>query len=167
MKDGEDEGSDSGSVASFRTVRETFDTPSPGPSPVPVHVPASSSSALAVPGKDESDASTSTISASPSPSASAGDGGGPTRRKSVRVSLQPTFSATPPALDEDEDETWERSGRPKPLRGGNDADAGDGDNGQGRNENGRERDFWADSSDEDEEYVKARRLLTRASRKRW
>jgi len=93
-------------------------------------------------------------------------------------------------LDEDEEETWERSGRPKPLGAGSGAGTGtrkdavaaaaadddgkdggvvvhEGRNGRGRDENGRERDFWADSSDEDEEYVKARRLLTRASRKRW
>jgi hypothetical protein len=87
------------------------------------------------------------------------------------VSLQPTFSPTPPAVDEDEDEVWERSGRP-PLRGATNGTArhhGDEDDrhAQGKNVNGRERDFWAESSDEDEEYSKARRLLTRASRKRW
>ena len=139
----DDEGSDSGSAASFRTVRETLDEE-------PVSAPASP--ALAVPGKDESDASTSTVSA-----AGAGPAGGAVRRKSVRVSLQPTFSPTPPAIDEDEDEAWERSGRPWGDDG--DAPAAEG--------NGRERDFWADSSDEDEEYSKARRLLTRASKKRW
>jgi hypothetical protein len=89
----------------------------------------------------------------------AGAGTGTRRRKSVRVSLNPTFSPTPPALDEDEDETWKRSGRPEPLRGANDDDD---------KVNGRERDFWVDSSDEDEEYSKARRMLTRASKKkRW
>ena len=148
--DGDNEGSDSGSVASFRTVRESLeDEVMPTPTPAAMLIPASSSS-LAVPGQDESDVSASSNSAG---------GGGTRRRKSVRVSLQPTFSPTPPALDEDEDETWKRSGRPDPRGDVN----GDDDKG-----NGRERDFWADSSDEDEEYSKARKMLTRASKKkRW
>jgi hypothetical protein len=98
------------------------------------------------------------------------------------VSLQPTFSPSPPALDEDEDEIWKRSGRPEPLVGGgggtnghDDDDDHDHDHDKrknGRWKNGardrdRERDFWVDSSDEDEEYSKARRMLTRASKKRW
>lgn len=146
---GDDEGSDSGSIASFRTVRESLeDEVTPMPTPPTIPIPASSSS-LAVPGQDESDVSAS--------SNSAVGGGGTRRRKSVRVSLQPTFSPTPPALDEDEDETWKRSGRPEPRGDVNGTD----DRG-----NGRERDFWADSSDEDEEYSKARKMLTRASKKR-
>jgi hypothetical protein len=162
-----DEGSDSEDGASFRTVREEL-TPSPALASASASAFVSASS-LVVPGKDKSDVSASTISAN--------GGGGtsgespPARRKSVRVSLQPTFSPTPPALDEDEDEVWERSGRPA-LRGAAKGAAhvnGDGadQNARGKNVNGRERDFWADSSDEDEEYLKARRLLTRASRKRW
>jgi hypothetical protein len=146
---GDDEGSDSGSIASFRTVRESLeDEVTPMPTPPTIPIPASSSS-LAVPGQDESDVSAS--------SNSAVGGGGTRRRKSVRVSLQPTFSPTPPALDEDEDETWKRSGRPEPRGDVNGTD----DRGDGR-----ERDFWADSSDEDEEYSKARKMLTRASKKR-
>ncbi|KAK7037881.1 hypothetical protein R3P38DRAFT_3350092 [Favolaschia claudopus] len=72
----------------------------------------------------------------------------PQRRKSVRVSLQPTFSTTPPAIDDtdDEDDTesrhapWSRP-RPDPA------------------------DIWDDSSEEDAEYQKAKKLLTRISRK--
>ena len=174
----EDEGSDNGSIASFRTVRETFEeelTPTPPPAPAPVPAPVyASSSALAVPGQDDSDVSASTVSAN-----GGGGASGPARRKSVRMSLQPTFSPPPPpALDDDEDEAWERSGRGRRRRGAggaaNGVPAHDGDeeddeeNGRGRkNGNGRERDFWADSSDEDEEYSKARRMLTRANRKRW
>ncbi|KAI9511810.1 hypothetical protein F5148DRAFT_974552 [Russula earlei] len=170
---GDDEGSDSGSVASFRTVREMPEEELAAPAPAAVPAPPPSSSTLAVPGQDESDVSTSTISAN----------GGPTRRKSVRVSLQPTFSPTPPALDEDEDETWERGGRPAPLRSSSGTRGGRAVNGRKRHDdgsddvvdgeaswrgrNGRDRDLWADSSDEDEEYAKARKLLTRASKKRW
>jgi hypothetical protein len=65
--------------------------------------------------------------------------------------------------DEDEDEIWKRSGRPEPLDD-------DHDKRNGRRKDGardRERDFWVDSSDEDEEYSKARRMLTRAGKKRW
>jgi len=130
-------------------VRESLEeegtpTLTPTPAMAMTTMPASSSS-LAVHGQGESDVSAESTS------------GGTKRRKSVRVSLKPTFSATPPALDEDEDEIWKRSGRPEAL--GNDAD--------GVEVNGRERDFWADSSDEDEEYSKARKMLTRASKKRW
>ena len=136
--------------------------------------------------------STSTISAR---GGGGGGASGPTRRKSVRVSLQPTFSPTPPAIDEDEDAVWERSGRlPSPppavppkrdgggaVNGANgvahdgDDEDEDGDDQYGyargkkksERERERERDFWADSSDEDEQYATARRMLTRASRKRW
>lgn len=144
--DGDDETSDSGSVASFRTVRETLDdddsTPIPPFAPAPAAV-------LAMPGKDDSDVSASTASVG------TGAGAGAARRKSVRMSLQPTFSPTPPALDEDEDEAWGRSGRPWGVTA------------NGRGNAGAERDFWADSSDEDEEYSNARKLLTRAGKKRW
>ena len=195
-----DEGSDSGSIASFRTVRETLSESSsptpphaPSPAPTPALAPAlASTSALAVPGQDESDVSTSTISAN---GGSGGGASGPTRRKSVRVSLQPTFSPTPPAIDEDEDAAWERSGRrrqpssssssppvvpPKRANGvahyGDDEedDGEDGRDDHARGKKGgrerdrdRERDFWADSSDEDEQYATARKMLTRAGKKRW
>lgn len=107
-----------------------------------------SSSSLAVQGQGQGESDVSAESTS----------GGAKRRKSVRVSLKPTFSPTPPALDEDEDEIWKRSGRPEALGNNEDGDV---------KVNGRERDFWADSSDEDEEYSKARKMLTRASKKRW
>jgi hypothetical protein len=149
-----DEGSDSGSIASFRTVRETLDEDD-YPTPTPPSAPApAAAAALALPGRVDSDVSTSTASAG------SGAGAGAARRKSVRMSLQPTFSPTPPALDEDEDEdeAWGRSGRPWRV--------GKGVENAGGNE--RERDFWADSSDEDEEYSNARKLLVRASnKKRW
>jgi hypothetical protein len=170
----DDDGSDSGSAQSFRTVRESLEETTP--TLPPATIPVGSSSSLAIPGQNDSD-----VSAGSSNSAT-GAGAGPRRRKSVRVSLQPTFSPSPPALDEDEDEIWKRSGRPEPLVGGgggtnghDDDDDHDHDHDKrknGRWKNGardrdRERDFWVDSSDEDEEYSKARRMLTRASKKRW
>ena len=151
-KDDDDDRSDSGSIASFRTVRE-----SPEEGGTPTLTPAvtmttttmlASSSSLAVQGQGQGESDVSAESTS----------GGAKRRKSVRVSLKPTFSPTPPALDEDEDEIWKRSGRPEALGNNEDGDV---------KVNGRERDFWADSSDEDEEYSKARKMLTRASKKRW
>ncbi|OJA15511.1 hypothetical protein AZE42_11389 [Rhizopogon vesiculosus] len=72
------------------------------------------------------------------------------RRKSVRVSLQPTFSPTPPALEDDDTHgryPWNSSER-----------KGD-QNGSG------EPDLWQDSSDEDEEYSRARKLLSRVGKK--
>ena len=77
----------------------------------------------------------------------------PARRKSVRVSLQPTFSATPPALDDDESHApW--GGREESKWGRKHGAAGE------------EKDIWEDSSEEDEEYRQARRLLLRAGKKK-
>lgn len=93
----------------------------------------------------------------------------PRRRKSVRVSLKPTFSPTPPAIDDDDEEdvrkarapwVWKQEAPlplssppprslPPPKQNGN-ADAVD---------------MWADSSEEDEEYQKAKRMLIRAAKK--
>ncbi|KAL5513458.1 hypothetical protein ACEPAH_3857 [Sanghuangporus vaninii] len=84
------------------------------------------------------------------------------RRKSVRVSLRPTFSPTPPALtDYEEDRSpW----APEPpqksesrwiSRRSSESAAGTGP-GSG---------VWQDSSDEDEEYMRAREMLSSASRK--
>lgn len=73
----------------------------------------------------------------------------PTRRKSVRVSLQPTFSPTPPALEDDEAHSrypWNST------KGGN-------------HDESSEPVIWQDSSDEDEEYSRARKLLSRAGKK--
>jgi hypothetical protein len=81
--------------------------------------------------------------------------GRPVRRKSVRVSLQPTFSPTPPALEDDEDadaerEYWTTRGRRATVgnRGG-----------RGGSDEEREDERWKDSSDEDEDYARARQLL--------
>ncbi|KAH6904869.1 hypothetical protein BKA70DRAFT_512630 [Coprinopsis sp. MPI-PUGE-AT-0042] len=78
---------------------------------------------------------------------------GPQRRKSVRVSLQPTFSPTPPAIDYEEP-SWQSmpqgnsSHRPAPPV---------------RKPARRTKDIWQDSSDEDEAYAKARSALSRAA----
>ncbi|CAA7266711.1 unnamed protein product [Cyclocybe aegerita] len=100
----------------------------------------------------------------------------PRRRKSVRVSLQPTFSPSPPAIDYDDEEearahapwAWEQdahthrehehvehghvhapvavpAAQPKTIAA--------------------TIDIWADSSDEDESYARAKRMLSRAAKK--
>ncbi|KJA16629.1 hypothetical protein HYPSUDRAFT_288151 [Hypholoma sublateritium FD-334 SS-4] len=87
----------------------------------------------------------------------------PRRRKSVRVSLQPTFSPSPPALDYDEDQAQQlyapwavavvqprAEAPPAPVAVHAHAPL----------------DMWADSDDdEDEHYARAKRLLTRAAKK--
>jgi len=135
---------DEASISSYETGHENpdeedDDTP-PTPPPHDDHHPAASDLSA-------STASTQTPTATATPAA---------RRKSVRVSLQPTFSPTPPALDDDdetrapwsdgEDSTWGRK------RGAVDGD--------------EERDMWQDSSEEDEEYRRARRLLARVGKKK-
>lgn len=74
-----------------------------------------------------------------------------TRRKSVRVSLQPTFSPTPPALDDDETHgryPWNSTKK-----------ACD------HHDEASEPVIWQDSSDEDEEYSRARKLLSKAGKR--
>ncbi|KAI1793626.1 hypothetical protein LXA43DRAFT_197720 [Ganoderma leucocontextum] len=79
----------------------------------------------------------------------------PRRRKSVRMSLPPTFSATPPAMDDaDEGEEGERRrpwAPPPPQRGGWGS----------RIEEETQRDMWADSDEEEAEYSVAKRMLAR------
>lgn len=149
--------SDVSSISSYETGHEVFDDePEPSPPPSPSLPPPPPP-----PHDNVSDVSNSTTStASP-----------PVRRKSVRMSLPPTFSATPPALDEtDEDERerhepWSHSSR---ARGGSAtprAEGGPGGAWGSRIEQNGARDVWADSSDEDTEYSAAKRLLTRLARK--
>ncbi|KAJ7457907.1 hypothetical protein B0H11DRAFT_2061911 [Mycena galericulata] len=69
----------------------------------------------------------------------------PRRRKSVRVSLQPTFSTTPPAIDEDDDDNGSLNAPWSERR--------------------QTTDMWEDSSEEDVEYQRAKKLLTRVARK--
>ncbi|KAJ6489178.1 hypothetical protein C8R47DRAFT_1125246 [Mycena vitilis] len=90
-------------------------------------------------GSDLSASSASTQTGAPS--------GAPKRRKSVRVSLQPTFSPTPPAIDYETEEEADQ-GRHAPWNG-----------------RAQPPDMWEDSSEEDVEYQKAKKLLTRVSRK--
>ncbi|EGO28051.1 hypothetical protein SERLADRAFT_462499 [Serpula lacrymans var. lacrymans S7.9] len=135
--------SDTNSISSYATGRESFEDANDVPPPPPPHDHEGTAST----------ASTSTETQLP-------------RRKSVRVSLQPTFSPTPPALDdEDDDDDDEKAGK-----GGRYAPWGPNGNGEkgGETRDGRtseEKDVWEDSSEEDEEYRRARRLLMRVGKK--
>ncbi|KAG6329100.1 hypothetical protein ID866_9988, partial [Astraeus odoratus] len=79
---------DSISISSYKTGRESpmSSTPSPSPSPQPSSLPPQ--------GSGDHNGTSSTVSTEITPA----------RRKSVRVSLQPTFSPTPPALYDQFDE---------------------------------------------------------------
>lgn len=147
---------DISSVSSYETGHETFDVDDAGdgfnkqkdhpPPPPPPHDKEDS---------DISGASTSTPTY-PTTAPSNSNFMNTQRRKSVRVSLQPTFSPTPPAFEDDDREyTWHSGDRWE----------NDNDNNKVGKEEVAVRDIWEDSSDEDEEYARARRLLGRAARK--
>ncbi|KAL0571934.1 hypothetical protein V5O48_010024 [Marasmius crinis-equi] len=87
----------------------------------------------------------------------------PQRRKSVRVSLKPQFSPTPPAIEDDpEGMVWEVTESPTSTETPRQRQSSQ--KGRGYRE---ERDMWDDSSEdeEDNEYASARRLLNRLGRK--
>ena len=122
---------DSASTSSYETVHEHLDSrpSSPLAPPVPPRDPVVNKGV-------DSDLSHGTSSTA----IGSADNGTPSRRKSVRMSLPPTYLKTPTAKDDQE------VGKPpwSPPR----------DNA---------RDLWEDSSDEDEEYSAARRLLSKVS----
>ncbi|KAM5545687.1 hypothetical protein V8D89_000725 [Ganoderma adspersum] len=169
--------SDTSSISSYETGREVFfddddDEPNPGESPPlpPLPLPTSTDGhghgAAAFQNGDarqqnqqqqngsevsHSTASTAVVQAQAQPEP-------PRRRKSVRMSLPPTFSATPPAVDDTDEGEEERRrwATPAPVlapsqRGGWGS----------RIEEVGQRDMWADSDEEDEEYSAAKRMLAR------
>ena len=136
---------DATSISSYATGRESLDEDTP----VAARTPQVSSSPSPQPppkhdgmGSDVSGSSTTTD-------------GAPTRRKSVRMSLPPTFSVTPPAIEDESDE--ETRGRHAPW----------GPSGQwsSRIHSAHESDVWQDSSEEEEDYSTAKRLLNRMSKR--
>ena len=157
---------DSASISSYETGHEDFDDESPEPTTLSV--------ALIIPsadGKTEWQSSVPNVSPpngtsdgltsdrhelSSATSTDTAAGATPTRRKSVRMSsLPPQFSATPPALDDDEDRSpWGRSS-PKAL--------GHDEGWKTRISSGNLA--WDDSSSEDETYKNARKALSRADRR--
>ena len=74
------------------------------------------------------------------------------------MSLPPTFSATPPAMDDTDEEERRRPWAPSPSQ----QQRGGGGGGWGsRIEEVSGRDMWADSDEEDAEYSAAKRMLAR------
>lgn len=173
MADSVDDG-DASSVSSYETTREmsgedlddeedNTDTPLPTPHlsftptiPNGPPVPPKEVEAVVGGGSQVSQSTSSTTATSSS--------NAPTRRKSVRMSLPPTFSTTPPAIDDNEAGTvrgrsYEPWSPPLPVKG---------EQGGWRSKIREpvQHETWHDSSDsEDEEYRRAKRLLTRMSRK--
>ncbi|KAJ7226675.1 hypothetical protein GGX14DRAFT_417124 [Mycena pura] len=155
--DGEEESDDAASISSYETGHETMDEDGEetdreddAPPPPPPHESANGTihdgaierEKLEGVGSDVSASSASTLMRVPPQALSQA----PQRRKSVRVSLQPTFSTTPPATpdddDDDENTPWGRGRSADPSA-----------------------DMWEDSSEEDVEYQKAKKLLNRLARK--
>ncbi|KAI0668198.1 hypothetical protein C8Q78DRAFT_281005 [Trametes maxima] len=157
--------SDISSISSYETGREVLDDTDedepPSPSfPVPPPPPPHDDHTRAPTGGSEVSTSTASTASTASP---------PVRRKSVRMSLPPTFSATPPALDDTDEDDNEVRGRHEPWSSRSASDpstprAEPSAWGTRIAENGT-RDVWEDSSDEDAEYSAAKRLLARMSRK--
>ena len=88
----------------------------------------------------------------------------PRRRKSVRMSLPPTFSATPPAMDdtdEGEDDREQERERRRPWAATTTAAAAQRGGWGSRIEEVSQRDMWADSEEEEAEYSAAKRMLAR------
>jgi hypothetical protein len=80
----------------------------------------------------------------------------PRKRKSVRVSLKPTFSPSPPAIEYEEASSSYHfeNHQPVPTKPQTSSHG-----------EGKRHEKWADSSDEDEEYNNAKAALSRAARK--
>ncbi|KAF8879582.1 hypothetical protein BD779DRAFT_1612878 [Infundibulicybe gibba] len=164
--EGEDEGGDGASISSYETGHEAFEIGAAGesspeddlpttPPPPPPHEQANNTTSKAsnyapqngqTPKLNHAPPSHTTPAHSEVSVSTESTDAGPRRRKSVRVSLQPTFSPTPPAIDDD-DETVDRA----PWGGKTNGEVA--------------RDMWEDSSEEEAEYSKAKRLLTRAAKK--
>lgn len=142
---------DSMSISSYETGRESpMSSPSsPSPTLLPPLSPAPVPHASL---QDQSHGASSTVSTEAPPTA---------RRRSVRMSLKPTFSPPPPPLPDydqfDEEEnvnTWsDRAVEGWKTRTGSHAAAA-----------ADPTDVWEDSSEEDEEYSRARRLLNRVTK---
>lgn len=102
----------------------------------------------------------------------------PQRRKSVRVSLKPTFSPTPPAIEDEEDEAGRApfvfkddiqvvtsaSALKTELLAQAPPPVAQVPKGYGTQKN-VVKDIWDDNSDDDMEYQRAKRLLMRATRR--
>lgn len=158
--------SDISSISSYETGREELDSEPPTPDARTASSPPASASVTPAPPPETHVAEGSEVSHSTSSTILNANTNGdqpPKRRKSVRMSLPPTFSATPPAIeDTDEDDAGQNRHAPWASPGGGSLVP----RGWGtRIEGNGARDVWEDSSDEDAEYSAARWMLSRLSRK--
>ncbi|KAK7682034.1 hypothetical protein QCA50_014998 [Cerrena zonata] len=138
----------------------------PAPPPPPHDEPPS-----APPKHDDHTVPAMTSDISNSNSTNSSTEGQPTRRKSVRMALPPTFSATPPAIDEDSEDEKRRhepwAGRSTPTHTKPVQEPYGADTGTWASRIARDKDMWENSSDEDEggEYGRAKKLLSVFARK--
>ncbi|KAI0700265.1 hypothetical protein C8T65DRAFT_658093 [Cerioporus squamosus] len=166
--------SDISSISSYETGHENFESEpdSPVSPPTPTQAPSPPPASGSPPPLTQSPQHTdghfpdgSEVSHSTGSTILIGPANGdqpPRRRKSVRMSLPPTFSATPPAIeDTDEDDAGKHAPWSSPGGGSIAPSSSWGT----RTEANGARDVWADSSDEDAEYSTAKRMLSRFSRK--
>lgn len=77
----------------------------------------------------------------------------------MRVSLKPTFSPTPPAIEDDDHAPWGLGYAGAKAEVVNERTA------RGARTN-RDKDLWEDSSDEEVEYATAKRMLNRLKGKK-
>lgn len=160
---------DTSSISSYETTqeipREGLDsdegTDTPHPTPYLLSLPAPVS-APALPPKDINNTTVGGSQVSQSTDSTATSStSAPLRRKSVRMSLPPTFSTTPPAFDEN-DEMPGRGRRYEPWSPPLEVEP---PVWRSKIKEPVEREVWHDSSgSEDEEYNKAKRLLNRVSK---
>ncbi|KAF9222111.1 hypothetical protein BS17DRAFT_756261 [Gyrodon lividus] len=141
---------DSASISSYATGRESFEVEPEATlsSPPATHSYSSPLPPLPPPHSDQVPDPPSSNVSTETP---------PVRRKSVRVSLHPTFSPTPPALYDNDEEAYALWSKP--------SSSVDGVGWKKRNEHVPDSDLWQDSSEEDEEYSRARRLLSRVGKR--
>ncbi|KAL1739580.1 hypothetical protein HDZ31DRAFT_77496, partial [Schizophyllum fasciatum] len=116
--------------------------------------------ATAAPAPTENGNAAPASASAPASDEGATGGGAPARRrKSVRVSLKPTFSPTPPAIEDDEHAPWSLGYAGAKAAVVNERTAR-GDRAK------RDKDLWEDSSDEEVEYATAKRMLNRLKGKK-
>ncbi|THH27585.1 hypothetical protein EUX98_g6606 [Antrodiella citrinella] len=170
----ENDGDDAASISSYETGHEVIDE-EPGirtPSPVaPLPPPHDQKPNHLTNGhSDLSQSTDSTVDAS----------GAPRRRKSVRMSLPPTFSTTPPAIYEEEPseggkgrhEPWSSQVKRRPRPAADPVAVSEASHTKRGGWSTRitdpptTEDVWGDSSEEDEEYGRAKRLLSKFSGRR-
>ncbi|KAI5833120.1 hypothetical protein K523DRAFT_413571 [Schizophyllum commune Tattone D] len=142
-----------------RPSTPTQSTPRPPTPTTPATLPSASVTDLPATVAPPAPAPKENGNAAPASDESAGGGAPTRRRKSVRVSLKPTFSPTPPAIEDDDHAPWSLGYAGAKAEVVNERTA------RGARTN-RDKDLWEDSSDEEVEYATAKRMLDRLKGKK-